>query len=127
MKTQRHILIGLSAWAFGLTALAGCSDPFKPDLAPHTLEDCAASEDWLLDSSGGYVQTPAVEMFKPLPHPTTECPFYRGGWQNFLLATQPIDSTGKPALVTDMYPAADSIFTAQERANRSTRSRTWVT
>ena len=28
-------------------------------------------------------------MFKPLPHPATECPFYRGGWQNFLVATQP--------------------------------------
>ncbi len=49
-------------------------------------------------------------MFKPLPHPTTECPFYRGGWQNFLIATQP-DSTGKPALVTDLFPAADAIFT----------------
>jgi hypothetical protein len=111
MKTQRHILIGLSAWAFGLTALVGCNDPFKPDTGDHSLEDCAASEEWLLDSSGGYVQqTPAVEMFKPLPHPTTECPFYRGGWQNFLIATQP-DPTGKPALVTDQFPAADSIFT----------------
>ena len=110
MKIQRHILIGLSAWAFGLTALAGCNDPFKPDTTDHSLEDCAASEEWLLDPSGAYAPTPAVEMFKPLPHPTTECPFYRGGWQNFLIATQP-DATGKPALVTDMFPAADAIFT----------------
>jgi hypothetical protein len=110
MKTQRHTLIGLSAWALGLTALVGCNDPFKPDTTDHKLEDCAASEDWLIDSNGGYVQTPAVEMFKPLPHPTTECPFYRGGWQNFLIATQP-DATGKPALVTDQFPAADTIFT----------------
>jgi len=110
MTTQRHILIGLSAWALGLTALAGCNDPFKPDTTDHSLEDCAASEEWLLDSGGNYTQTPAVEMFKPLPHPTTECPFYRGGWQNFLRATQP-DATGKPALVTSAYPTADDVFT----------------
>lgn len=109
MKTQRHILIGLSAWALSMTALVGCNDPFKPDTTDHSLEDCAASEEWLLDSGGAYTQTPPLEMFKPLPHPTTECPFYRGGWQNFLIATQP-DSTGKPALVTDQFPAADAIF-----------------
>ena len=44
-------------------------------------------------------QSPPVEMFKPVPHPAGECPFYRGGWQNFLVAMQP-DATGKPALVT---------------------------
>jgi hypothetical protein len=115
MTTQRHILTGLSVWALGLTALAGCNDPFKPDTTDHSLEDCAASEEWILDSTGAYTQTPAVEMFKPLPHPTTECPFYRGGWQNFLLATQPVDSTGKPALVTSTYPTADDIFTPRNK------------
>jgi len=110
MMTQRHILIGLSAWALGVTALAGCNDPFKPDTTDHSLEDCAASEEWLLDSGGAYTQTPPVEMFEPLPHPTTECPFYRGGWENFLMATQP-DATGKPALVTSAYPTADDVFT----------------
>ncbi len=110
MTTSRHTLIGLSAWAFALTAFLGCNDPFKPDTTDHSLEDCAASDEWLLDSGGSYTQTPAVEMFKPLPHPTTECPFYRGGWQNFLIATQP-DSTGKPALVTSAFPTADDVFT----------------
>jgi len=111
MTTQRHILIGLSAWALGVTALAGCNDPFKPDTTDHSLEDCAASEEWILDSGGNYTQTPPVDMFKPLPHPTTECPFYRGGWQNFLMATQPDPATGKPALVTSAYPSADDVFT----------------
>jgi hypothetical protein len=110
LTTQRHTLFALSAWAAGMTALVGCNDPFKPDTTDHQLEDCAASDEWLLDSTGNYTQTPALEMFKPLPHPTTECPFYRGGWQTFLLATQP-DATGKPALVTDAFPSADTIFT----------------
>jgi hypothetical protein len=48
-----------------------------------------------------------VEAFKPLPHPETECPFYRGGWQNFLIATQP-DATGRPALLG--YPTIDDVF-----------------
>lgn len=120
MKTQRHILTGLSACALGLTAFVGCKDPFPIDPTSHELEDCAASQEWILDSSGNYTQTPALEMFKPLPHPETECPFYRGGWQNFLLATQP-DSTGKPALVTSAYPTIDNVFTPKV-AHSATRS-----
>src|SRR3954469_22506747 len=78
--------------------LAGCSDPAPPNTTPvqviRELEDCAASDDWL-------PSTPELHMFNPLPHPTTECPFYRGGWQNFLVAMQP-DATGRPAILD--YP-----------------------
>ena len=109
MKKHRTILTGVATYALGLAAFVGCNDPFPPDTTDHGLEDCAASEDWIIDSTGSYVQTPPLEMFKPLPHPTTECPFYRGGWQNFLRATQP-DANGKPALVTAAYPTIDDVF-----------------
>jgi hypothetical protein len=65
---------------------------------------CEASAEWLEDPNG----TPPVQMFLPLPHPGGECPFYRGGWQNFLIATEP-DSEGRPRLVS--YPTIDTIFT----------------
>jgi hypothetical protein len=48
---------------------------------------CAASPGW-------FPVTPAMRQFRPPPHPTTECDFYRGGIQNFLLATQPNADTG---------------------------------
>jgi len=51
-----------------------------------------------------------MALFKPLPHPTTECPFYRGGWHNFLLAMQP-DASGKPALLS--WPTIDTTFTSR--------------
>jgi hypothetical protein len=37
-------------------------------------------------------------MFAPAPHPDTECPFYRGAYQNFLIATTPL-ANGDPAIV----------------------------
>lgn len=100
-------------------ALLGCSDPFPfddaaaasrglkpPDAgavaqqAPEEEEICPASNEWLPN-------TPAPDLFKPLPHPATECPFYRGSWQNFLVATQP-DADGNPAFLTWATP--DSLF-----------------
>lgn len=86
-----------------LLGLAGCSDPFGFDAGkaePAKEEICAASAEWLPN-------TPPLEMFKPLPHPAGECPFYRGGWQNFLIATQP-DAAGRPALLG--YPTIDDLF-----------------
>jgi hypothetical protein len=83
---------------------AGCKDPFPPKtttISVDGLEDCAASDTWLPN-------TPAVTMFDPAPHPTTECPFYRGVWQNFLIATQPIDAAGTPALFN--FPTMDTLF-----------------
>jgi hypothetical protein len=81
-------------------AFAACSDPFPFDSSSQTPEVCAASREWLPN-------TPPLDLFEPLPHPASECPFYRGGWQNFLIATQP-DASGVPALLS--YPTIDSIF-----------------
>jgi hypothetical protein len=46
-------------------------------------------------------------MFTPAPHPDTECPFYRGAFQNFLIALTPLPN-GDPALVN--YPTLDDAF-----------------
>jgi len=104
---------GFVAWA-----PSGCSDPMPPDTTPRTeiaapeaLENCAPDDNWL-------PTTPPVALFMPLPHPTTECPFYRGGWQTFLTATQ-ADATGAPALLR--YPTIDTTFTSRFKhpANRA--------
>jgi hypothetical protein len=117
MKFQQpHLVPAARRSALGLAALAmlasGCSDPFGFSAeAVEGPEVCAASREWLPN-------TPPLDQFKPLPHPATECPFYRGGWQNFLVATQP-DAEGNPAILS--YPTIDTMFeSAQPRAeNRS--------
>jgi hypothetical protein len=90
--------------AGSLSLMVACSDPLGLDTtrtqAPDAPEICPASEDWL-------PATAPLPMFNPLPHPATECPFYRGGWQNFLVAMQP-DEQGQPALLR--YPTIDSVF-----------------
>ncbi|HWO10150.1 MAG TPA: hypothetical protein VNN80_11740 [Polyangiaceae bacterium] len=103
----------LGAAALGCVVLIACTDPFAPDAGVQTSaaleatgedeegeEICAASEEWLPN-------TPPLELFNPLPHPATECPFYRGSWQNFLVATQP-DPEGRPDFLT--WPSIDSLF-----------------
>lgn len=87
------------------SAAVGCSDPFhfdtdSPPPAPAD-ESCPAGSDWL-------PETPAVELYKPPPHPASECQFYRASWQNFLLATQPNADTGEIALQS--YPTIDDLF-----------------
>jgi hypothetical protein len=93
------------ASALGVAAVTSCSEPFKgfdpTPVEPPGEEICASSREWLPN-------TPKLEMFKPQPHPAGECPFYRGGWQNFLIATQP-DENGVPALRN--YPTIDTLFT----------------
>ena len=86
--------------AAGLLTVGACTDPFG--FTPPSQADgpCPASVEWL-------PTTPRLEMFKPPPHPASECPFYRGGWQSFLIATQP-DATGRPALLG--YPTIDDVF-----------------
>jgi hypothetical protein len=119
MKHEIRSLTCIAAVLISSLTIIGCSDPMKPDtttreivVPPPPLEDCAASAEWLPN-------TPALAMFEPLPHPTTECPFYRGAWQTFLLAMQ-TDGTpgGKPALLS--YPTIDDTFTT--RFKRTARS-----
>jgi len=94
-----------SVGTLGLGAVLSCSDPFSFDSTTRGSEAlsggvnggeeeeeeeiCPASEEWL-------PSTPPLSLFQPLPHPSGECPFYRGAWQNFLVATQP-DAEGRPA------------------------------
>jgi hypothetical protein len=95
--------------AFALL-LPACADPFSFDTSEQNTaalqgeaeeeEICSASEEWLPN-------TPPLDLFKPLPHPATECPFYRGSWQNFLVATQP-DAAGRPDFLS--WANVDSLF-----------------
>ena len=80
--------------------VASCSDPFHFDPSSQAPEICPASREWL-------PQTPPLALFQPLPHPASECPFYRASWQNFLIATQP-DASGAPAFLA--YPTIDTVF-----------------
>lgn len=93
-----------TAAALALAALSSCRDPTGIDVTPIEPEEeeiCAASDDWL-------PHTPELQQYLPLPHPSSECPFYRGGWQNFLHAMEP-DASGRPALLG--YPMIDTVFT----------------
>jgi hypothetical protein len=79
---------------------------------------CPASSEWL-------PHTPTeVELFNPEPHPSPECPFYRGGYQNFLIATE-LDARGEPAIVS--YPTIDDLFqSATPHGVRNTSARAWL-
>jgi hypothetical protein len=104
ISSTSHRLLGATVLVASVALGAACTDPTKVDtipVPPDELEDCPASMEWLPN-------TPPLTMFMPAPHPTTECPFYRGVWQTFLIALQP-DATGRPALMS--YPTIDSVFT----------------
>jgi hypothetical protein len=107
-----------------LTADGQCIDPGNVN------KDCPASQEWLPN-------TPLLalsSLFKPLQHPAPECPFYRFGFQNFLIATQPDPTTGEAAIVT--YPTIDDVFTkskplpagalAAPGQHRGTMLRSWL-
>ncbi len=71
-------------------------------------EDCPADDSWL---PGIGQHTPDVRQFLPAPHPDTECPFYRGVYQNFLQATEP-DANGRPAFMNpSLFPNILNTFT----------------
>jgi hypothetical protein len=103
-----------------LLALASCKDPFhfQPMATPRAQEEiCPSSEEWL-------PHTPAVQQFLPQAHPASDCPFYRGAWQNFLIATEP-DATDEPALKA--YATIDDVFhSATPHATRGTSGRAWL-
>jgi hypothetical protein len=116
MKNLLTAPLFVSAGALAVALVSGCSDPFSfdPSLTNEALsaeeeeeEICPASEEWL-------PSTPPLDMFQPLPHPAGECPFYRGAWQNFLIATQP-DAEGRPAF--QFYPSIDSMFVSTKPKN----------
>src|SRR5579859_5874085 len=121
----------VSACAFAcLATLSACKDPTS---APPTgaikvgavlsalHEDCPAGDEWLPPDGG---DTPPVRMFAPPPHPDTECPFYRGAYQNFLIATAPLEN-GDPAIV--QYPTLDDAFiSAKPHGVRNTAARSWL-
>jgi hypothetical protein len=75
-------------------------------------EDCMPGQDWI---PGPGLPPVPVRMFTPPPHPDTECPFYRGAYQNFMIATNPLgsgavggQSPSDPALVA--FPTIDDAF-----------------
>jgi hypothetical protein len=108
------------ACALQAVALASCKDPFhfQPmQVVQEEEEVCPSSDEWL-------PHTPPIQEFLPLPHPGSDCPFYRGAWQNFLLATEP-DAGGEPALKA--YPTVDDVFrSAVPHATRGTSKRAWL-
>ena len=119
-------IVGGVGWS-----VASCKDPTMPADSSQpgeastgpgpTLanEDCPAPALWFAD--GG---TPPVELETPLPHPDTECPFYRGAYQNFLIATQPLPN-GDPALVD--FPTIDDAFTSiTPHPQRNTPGWAWL-
>jgi hypothetical protein len=124
----RALHVGAVAVVCGVAALASCKDPTPFSAAPRVApvasstsitasEDCPISAEW-------FPTTPPVRMFVPTPHPDTECPFYRGAYQNFLVATQP-DSQGQPALLR--YATLDDAFvSATPHAQRNTSGRAWL-
>lgn len=78
---------------------------------------CPAPSNWL-------PTTPAVAMTNYAPHPDTECPFYQGAYQNFLIAAQP-DSSGDPAFF--QYATIDDAFASTlPHAQRDTSGRAWL-
>src|SRR5262249_37349469 len=92
-------------------ALASCADPFADATMPPEEGEgpCPASREWLPN-------TPPIDLFKPLPHPAGECPFYRGGFQAFLIATQP-GPDGRPAFPA--LPTTDNPFEPHPTGPRS--------
>ena len=126
MTRRLHTLTRVPVCALGLAALASCNDPFGFDGKAVEIEEeetCGATPEWLPD-------TPPMDdqlNIRPLPHPDSECPFYRGAWQNFLIATQPDATTGEPAIAS--YPVIDEIFDSANAANHApprTQQRSWL-
>ena len=137
MKGKIHFFARGMFLVFACAATA-CSDPNAPSNTaiipepPPEEEICPAHGNWL-PSPPEYSTDPAT-FFKPAAHPEGECPFYSLAWQNFLYATQPIDTDGTPRIKT--FPTIDDIFTpitplpagvlAPEGQPRGTDKRSWL-
>jgi hypothetical protein len=117
MKPKRFSLLAIL-----LSSLAGCSDPFPFNTTPKGGADAEPPpEEEICESSANWLpNTPELDQFDPPPHPQGECPFYRGVWQNFLVATQP-DAVGKPAIQS--YPTIESMF---QHSKPLSPNRSWL-
>jgi hypothetical protein len=110
--------------ALGLVKLLpGCSDPTGLDKTSVTAtgggssggmdlsgsfnESCPADPTWIPGDGG---LPPPVPMIDPAPHPDTECPFYRGAYQNFMIAGTPLPN-GDPLIVN--YATIEDTFQTQ--------------
>jgi hypothetical protein len=99
----------------------------QPGVVPENPPPCAAGAGWL-------PHTPSVTMEQPASHPAPECPFYRDGFQSFLIATEPDPTTGEAALTS--YATVDDVFDksvplaagalAPAGAHRGTALRAWL-
>ena len=134
MLTRVAFSVGALVVICGVAVLASCKDPTpgftakpvsQPSSAPNGAnaapptanEDCPIGDDW-------FPTTAPVRMFVPAPHPDTECPFYRGAYQSFLIAAQP-DANGDPAIVH--YPTIDDAFiSATPHPVRNTSGWAWL-
>jgi hypothetical protein len=144
MRTRWLLALGVAVLA------ASCKDPLPgfsaatrtPGAGPNAVtmpEDCPASPEWFpVDLKAGRIgPTPSLadsgRLFQPVPHANTECPFYRGGLQNFLVAMYP-DANHDPAIAS--YATVDDLFTkvtplapgalAPPGAHRGTSQRAWL-
>jgi hypothetical protein len=129
---------GLGTIAFLATAIsavmAACNDPTgftvpggpggnssksgssSSDLSQTFNEDCPADNTWI-PADGGL--PPPVPMVEPAPHPDTECPFYRGAYENFMIVGHP-KANGDPALVD--YATLDDTFASAFASNPYVRN-----
>ena len=118
-RSRELLLLGCAAllgWSCkDPTIGSGFNKPIGPTTGPFGLlgEDCPAGDDWLPPDGS---PPPPVRQFTPPPHPDTECPFYRGAYQNFLIATVPLGKNAAagqvatdPTLVN--YATIDDAFT----------------
>ncbi len=124
---------GLEPTIDAVTGMTGlCVDPANVN------KDCPASELWI-GANSVTPQLTAADLFKPLQHPFPECPFYRFGFQNFLLATQPTaglqDVNGNDEAAIVAYPTLDDVFEKPELSasalapagtHRGTALRSWL-
>ncbi|MDP9151388.1 MAG: hypothetical protein M3O36_15810 [Myxococcota bacterium] len=131
--TQKSVAEAGPSPPIGPSTVVPCVDPTQPNctIAVSNINKvCPASQEWVPITP----PLPASLLFKPLQHPSPECPFYRFGFQNFLLATQPDPTSGEAAIVT--YPTIDDAFTkttplptgalAPAGMHRGTAMRAWL-
>jgi hypothetical protein len=100
----------------GNAGAGGGGDGGPTDLSGSFNENCPADPSWIPGDGGA---PPPVPMVEPAPHPDTECPFYRGAYQNFMIAAHP-NANGDPDLVN--YATLDDTFQSAFNSNPYVRN-----